>query len=130
MTACILTKLKWFAWLPVESLVHQQQAAYYQALSESTAATDGAPFIRFMLGCIQEAVTPVEMSVETPVEKRKTPQRILQLLRDQPGMTLAEVAQATGLSQRTVERAAKKLQQAGQLRHHAPKKGGHWEVVS
>ena len=127
-----------FAWLPVESLVHQQQAAYYQALSDSTAATDGAPFIRFMLGCIHEAVTrvvdrsetPVEMPVETPVEKRKTPQRILLLLQDQPDLTLAEVAQAIGLSQSAVERAAMKLQQSGKLRHHGPKKGGHWEVVA
>ena len=29
-----------FAWLPVESLVHQQQGAYYQALNASTAASD------------------------------------------------------------------------------------------
>lgn len=77
-----------FAWLPVESLVHQQQAAYYKALSDSKAATDCAPFIRFMLGCIHEAVnrvverteTLVEMPVETPVKKLKTPERILLLL--------------------------------------------------
>ena len=31
------------AWLPVESLIHQRQAAYYQALNDSTAATDCAP---------------------------------------------------------------------------------------
>ncbi len=126
-----------FAWLPVESLVHQQQAAYYKALSDSTAATDCAPFIRFMLGCIHEAVsrvvdckeTPVEKLVETPVKKLKTPQRILLLLQKQPELTLAEVAQAIGLSLSAVERAAMKLQQEGKLRHQGSKKKGTWEVI-
>lgn len=45
-----------FAWLPVESLVHAEQAAYYQALNESTKAADSAPFISFMLGRIQDAL--------------------------------------------------------------------------
>jgi len=125
-----------FAWLPVESLVHRQQAEYYRAINRSTAATDCAPFIRFMLGCIHDAVsrasakTPVETPVETPVQKSiKTPQRILALLRQQPAMTLAEVAQAIGRSPRAVERAAAKLQQENKLRYHGPKKGGHWEVI-
>lgn len=126
-----------FAWLPVESLVHQQQAAYYKALSDSTAATDCAPFISFMLGCIHETVsrvverteTPVEMRVEAPVKKLKTPERILLLLQKQPELTLAEVAQAIGLSLSAVERAAMKLQQEGKLRHHGAKKKGRWEVM-
>ena len=125
-----------FAWLPVESLVHQQQAGYYQALNDSTAASDCAPFIRFMLGCIHEAVvkadrkTPVETPVEMPVEKAvRTPQQILALLRQQPELTLAEVAQALGRSLRTIERAAARLQADGRLRYQGPKKGGHWEVL-
>jgi Fic family protein len=122
-----------FAWLPVESLVHQQQAAYYQAIDDSTAAADCASFIRFMLGCVHEAVSKTRMSVETPVEtpvekSPRTPQQILALLRRQPELTLAEVAQAIGRSLRTVERAAAKLQQENQLHYRGPKKGGHWEV--
>lgn len=134
-----------FAWLPVESLVHQQQDAYYRAIRDSTRATDGAPFVRFMLGCIRDATvkaavgmpveksveTPVEMSVETAVRKRaaRTPRQILNLLRQQPDLTLAEVAQAIGRSPRTVERAVMALQAEGRLRRRGPKKGGRWEVV-
>ena len=58
-----------FAWLPVESLVHQQQAAYYQALNDSTITTDCAPFIHFMLGCIHAAlqgITPQDTPQDTP----------------------------------------------------------------
>jgi Fic family protein len=45
-----------FAWLPIESMVHQKQAAYYQALTDSTNAVDAAPFIHFMLICIRDAI--------------------------------------------------------------------------
>ena len=45
-----------FATLPVESLVHQHQAAYYQAIQNSTAQTDCAPFIHFMLSMIRDTL--------------------------------------------------------------------------
>ena len=121
-----------FAWLPVESLVHQQQGAYYQALNASTNASDSAPFIRFMLGCILEAVRKADTKarVETQVETRvKTPQQILDLLREHPGMTLADVAQALGRAVSTVERAVAKLQVEQRLRYDGPKKGGKWKVL-
>ena len=121
-----------FAWLPVESLVHQQQSAYYQALNASTQMSDSAPFIRFMLSCILDAVskTSAKTRAEAQVKMRvKTPQQILGLLRDHPQMTLAEVAATLGRAVSTIERAAAKLQADGKLRYQGPKKGGRWEVL-
>lgn len=45
-----------FADIPVESLIYEHQAEYYQALQESTRQTDCAPFIAFMLAMILETV--------------------------------------------------------------------------
>ncbi|APG27078.1 cell filamentation protein Fic [Syntrophotalea acetylenivorans] len=45
-----------FADLPVESLVFENQAEYYQALQESTRQTDSAPFIEFMLSTLCAAI--------------------------------------------------------------------------
>lgn len=45
-----------FADVPVESLVHEHQAEYYQALQISTSQTDSASFIEFMLRIILDAV--------------------------------------------------------------------------
>ena len=45
-----------FADIPVESLIFENQAEYYQALQESTRKTDAAPFITFMLRMILDAV--------------------------------------------------------------------------
>lgn len=50
---------KWdplFAWLPVESIIHDHQPAYYAAINQSNALGEGTPFIAFMLGIIKEAL--------------------------------------------------------------------------
>ena len=46
-----------FADIPVESLIFEHQAEYYQAMQESTRQTDSAPFIAFMLRMILDTVT-------------------------------------------------------------------------
>lgn len=46
-----------FADIPVESLIFEHQAEYYQAIQESTRQADSAPFIAFMLRMILETVT-------------------------------------------------------------------------
>jgi Fic family protein len=46
-----------FADIPVETLIFEHQAEYYQALQESTRQTDSAPFIAFMLRMILDTVT-------------------------------------------------------------------------
>ncbi len=40
----------------MESLVHEHQQDYYRAIQESTAQTDSAPFIEFMLGMMRDAI--------------------------------------------------------------------------
>lgn len=118
-----------FAHVPVESLVHAQQAGYYAALNESTQRSDCGPFVEFMLTAIADSLREA-MSAETPVETLvKTPDALLAVLNAQPRSTLAEVANALGKSTSAVERAARKLREQGRLRFVGPKKGGHWEVV-
>ena len=56
-----------FVDIPVESLIYEHQAEYYQALQESTRQTDCAPFIAFMLAMILEAVTIAALQVAPQV---------------------------------------------------------------
>ena len=58
----------------------------------------------------------------------KTPDRILHVLRENPRMTLAEVAEVIGKSVSAVERASSQLVKTGHLKHIGPQKGGHWVV--
>jgi ATP-dependent DNA helicase RecG len=80
--------------------------------------------------------TPVETAktrvktTKTPVEKPvKTPDLILQALRQKPTMTLAQVAEQLNKSLSAVERASAKLVKDGKLQHVRPQKGGRWQVI-
>lgn len=120
-----------FAWLPVESLVHQHQTGYYKALRDSTQASDSAAFIHFMLGCIHDAVVK---AVKTPQKKtqkapQKTPDAILGLLRKQPEMSFQQIAAKLGKSESAIKRAVRGLREAGRLQRIGPDKGGRWEVL-
>ena len=50
---------KWnpaFAWLPVESMIHANQRAYYDAINVSNAAGSATAFIEFMLSVIKASL--------------------------------------------------------------------------
>ncbi|MBM7457277.1 Fic family protein [Oceanisphaera litoralis] len=126
------------AYLPVETVIKAQQQAYYQAFRQADVSSDCTCFIEFLLGAmataLQDAIaveqkTRVEMKVKTRVKKPlTTPEQILDLLKAQPELTLAEVARHLGRSVSTIERAAAKLKQQNRLSYQGPKKGGHWQV--
>lgn len=85
-----------FADIPVESLVHEHQAAYYAALQTSTEQADSAPFVGFMLDRILDAIR----SVAPQVAPHVTPQveRLLRGLRGE--MSREALQQALGLQDR------------------------------
>ena len=85
-----------FADIPVESLIFEHQAEYYQAIQESTQKTDSAPFIAFMLRMILDTVTTTAPQVSPQV----TPQ-VGELLAAIEGEMGREALQsALGLSDR------------------------------
>ncbi|MDA3925009.1 MAG: Fic family protein [Kiritimatiellae bacterium] len=114
-----------FANIPVESIVYANQQGYYKAINVSGGDDGCTPFIEFMLDVITE--TLVKTQVKTRV--KKTPEMILQALKKNSELTLAEVAVAIGKSTSAVERAARKLVKSGRLKYVGPQKGGHWEVI-
>lgn len=120
------------AYLPVETVIKSRQDDYYRVLGEADQATDCSGFILFMLDAIAEALQQAigsETRVKAPAETRvKTPEHILNLLREQPALTLAEVAVRLDKSTSAIERAVRKLREQGRLRYVGPQKGGHWEV--
>ena len=60
-----------FADIPVESMIHVNQKAYYQALNQSTNNADCTPFIDFMLNKILDAIkTPQDNTQVTPQVKK------------------------------------------------------------
>lgn len=46
-----------FAWLPVESIIHDRQQEYYAAINTSNEAGESTVFIEFMLSAIKASIT-------------------------------------------------------------------------
>ena len=59
----------------------------------------------------------------------KTSGKILAALGQDGNLTIPELASLIGVSERSIERNIKKLQEQGRLRRIGPAKGGHWEVI-
>lgn len=123
---------KWnplFANLPIESLVHAHQADYYQAIADSTAQTDCAPFIEFMLANIQQALS---QQLTPQATQQDNPQAVKAVLQKQPGLvefcqsprSRAELQAFCGLKDREHFRKAvlKPLIEAGWLQLTLPDK--------
>jgi len=120
---------------PVENIVWAHQQEYYQAIRASTAAGECGPFIDFMLDKILRTLMAKGKAYGTANEKssqkssQKSDQKILSIMKSMPDITMAEIANATGLSIAGVKKNIRKLKDANLIRRIGPDKGGHWEVV-
>ena len=84
------------------------------------------------------AKTQVKMRAKTQIAEAKkkvrtrrranTPEAVLQALKKDNSLTLAEIAAQIGKSVSAVERAVKKLRDQGKLEYVGPQKGGHWHT--
>ncbi|MEQ1102658.1 MULTISPECIES: Fic family protein [Acinetobacter] len=96
-----------FANIPVESLIFQNQKAYYEALQESTDRTDSAPFIEFILQMILDAILSSNdtaqdsdhATAQANVQVSDQVQRLVSAMK-QEDYTLAELMQLVGLTHR------------------------------
>ncbi|MBI5330178.1 MAG: Fic family protein [Betaproteobacteria bacterium] len=128
---------KWnplFAWMPMETLVHHNQALYYQALQDSHAgAVDCRPFIGLMLEAIANSLYKyIDVAAETVVDvgvNVGVRDEILQWLVRQPHLSARELATLLNKSTRTVERQLKTLREQGRIQRVGSDKSGHWEIV-
>ncbi|MDQ7088942.1 MAG: winged helix-turn-helix domain-containing protein [Acidobacteriota bacterium] len=59
----------------------------------------------------------------------KTSLAILKLLKEDPGLSIPEMASHLHKSESAIERAIRKLREAGRLERVGPAKGGHWRVI-
>lgn len=59
----------------------------------------------------------------------KTSGKILDALKQDRELTIPELAGLIGVSERSIERNIRKLQEQGRLRRIGPAKGGHWEIL-
>ena len=120
---------------PVENIVWAHQQEYYQAIRASTAAGECGPFIDFMLDKILRTLKAKGKAYgaadgkSSQKSSQKSDQKILSIMKSMPDITMAEIANAMGLSIAGVKKNIRKLKDANRIRRIGPDKGGHWEVV-
>ena len=106
-----------FAWLPVESMIHDRQDEYYQAINRSNNEAESTAFIEFMLSAIKEALLEAVQSGNTENMSAEE-QRWLQIerfLKKHGTITNADVREMLGVSSATANRVLAKNVEAGKI---------------
>ena len=123
-----------FAWIPVESLIKENQSEYYNALNSSDKEADSSSFIEFILSLLLKTIeeiieTEKKVTVKVSVKVTVNQQKILDVIKENPFVTQEELAQIIGLSRKSIIQNMKKLQENGLLKRIGAAKNGRWEIV-
>ena len=126
---------KWnpaFAWLPVESIIHDRQQEYYDAINASNDAGESTVFIEFMLSAIKAALMDaINMSNEMSdgkVDKITLRwNKIQEYLKIHDYIMNADVRELCGVSVATANRILAGFVADGKLVKY--REGGHWAYI-
>ena len=127
---------KWnpaFAWLPVESIIHDRQEEYYAAINASNDAGESTVFIEFMLSAIKasliDAIIASDEVSDGPMDKATLRwKRIEEFLETHEFIMNADVRTLCSVSAATANRILVRLASDGKLIKF--QKGGHWVYKS
>ena len=123
---------KWnpaFAWLPVESIIHDRQQEYYEAINASNNAGESTVFIEFMLSAIKASLmdainTSDEMSDGAMDKATVRWRQIEKLLETHEFIMNADVRALCGVSAATANRVLAGLTAERKLVKYS--RNGHW----
>ena len=123
---------KWnpaFAWLPVESIIHDRQQEYYEAINASNNAGESTVFIEFMLSAIKASLmdainTSDEMSDGAMDKATVRWRQIEKFLETHEFIMNADVRALCGVSAATANRVLAGLTAESKLVKYS--RNGHW----
>ncbi len=122
-----------FAYLPVESMIYKKQDEYYQAINDSDYAGESTEFIIFMLETIKDALLEATAQSDIQSDNKDVTleeQKIIELLIDNPNITQLEVAKALNVTDRTIKRRMKTMQEKNLIKRENGKRNGQWVINS
>lgn len=125
-----------FAWLPIETLIHERQDDYYAALNVANSSGQSAAFVNFMLITIRDALKELQCghvgeNVGESVGEKLTESeaRCLALLKQHPDLSAKKLANLLSLTSRQVERLLASLKAKKRIARIGPAKGGSWKLL-
>ena len=124
-----------FAWIPVETLIKENQKEYYNALGVSDKSANSTKFIEFMLSIILttiEEIIATEKKVTVKVTQKVTvnQKKIIEAIKENPNITQEKLAEIVGISRKSIIANMKHLQENGFIKRIGADKNGYWQVVS
>ena len=114
----LLTQWKpMFAWLPVESIIHDRQDEYYQAINRSNNEAESTVFIEFMLSAMKEALMEAVQVRNTENMSREDQRwyQIKRFLKKNGMITNADVREMFRVSSSTANRILAKMTDDGKI---------------
>lgn len=113
---------KWnslFAWLPIESIIHDNQDEYYRAINQSNNQGESTVFIEFMLSVIKEALkeaTDNYMPVKVTDKNHQRQCIINDYLKNNTYITNADVQKLLCISSATATRVLTDMSKRGMIK--------------
>lgn len=131
----ILTEWKpIFAWLPIETLIKENQKLYYKALGISDSNADSTEFIEFMLSIILKTIKEIiatELKITQKITQKITvnQQKIIDSIKNNPYITQEELAEIVGIARLNIIKNMKKLQEQNIIKRIGADKNGYWQII-
>lgn len=122
-----------FAWLPIETLIKENQAEYYKALNSSDTNAESTDFIAFMLDVILKTIreiigTEKKITQKINVKITANQKKIIHTIEENPFVTQEELSQIVGIAKLNINKNMKKLQEQNLIERIGADKNGKWVV--
>ena len=122
-----------FAWLPIETLIKENQVEYYNALNSSDSDANSTNFTVFMLQTILRTIkeiieTEKKITLKITVKITANQKKILEAIKQNPFITQEELSSIVGIAKLNINKNMKKLQEQGIIERVGADKNGKWIV--
>ena len=122
-----------FAWIPVETIIKENQKEYYQALQSADNSGDSTIFIEFMLKSILHAVEDLQetqhVGVNVGANVGVNENMILDLIKTNSKITAKEITLHLNISLRQVQRLLASLKKNKLIVREGSDKSGEWKIL-
>ena len=123
-----------FAWIPVETIIKENQKEYYQALQSADNSGDSTIFIEFMLKSILHAVEDLQetqhVGVNVGANVGVNENMILDLIKTNSKITAKEITLHLNISLRQVQRLIASMKKNKLICREGSDKSGEWRIIT
>ena len=116
-----------FAWLPIESMIHNRQSEYYQAINQSNDDCDSTAFIEFMLSIIKDALAEAVQTDHTAASNLSRWDQVYRFIQQHGAISNIDVRQMFDVSSATANRILAKFVEENKIQK--VRSGRTWKYV-